>query len=139
MSFLKDNWEALLTPLGLILTFFAGWKFKKAETQIKRGDALANMQLGYDEWVTDGKQRVADIREEMGHLQDNFALLQKSNFEQSFEINNLRKVQNQVQEEKEIMLIKYKDLEKKYASLKRQFDELKQKYNKVNKISGNES
>src|SRR5690606_1311788 len=132
MEWLMEYWQTIAGILGMIgtpLGFIFGRKRAIAETRITQTDAIKNMQLAYDGWVADDKERTADLKAEM-------ALLKTEGFRQREEIAEMRKQQAEERKEYRALLKKYTDLDKKYNSLKSAFERLKKKYDdKVNQTS----
>lgn len=129
MRFIIDNWHIIVALLGYVgapLAFVFGRKRAMAETRITQTDAIKNMQMAYDGWVEDDKQRYAELKEEMG-------LVKKEAFQQREEIAAMRKQQIEERKEYQTLLKKYTEIDRKYNSLKAAFERLQKKYNdKIN-------
>lgn len=133
MKFIIENWHLLSGPLLMALGYLGGKKMKKAETQIKQGDAMESMQKSYDEWVMDANEKITDLKADLKQTNQMVILLQKDNLRQAEELREIRKANAYLKEKNEEALKHIQSWELKYNSLKRSFEELKKKYNdKVN-------
>lgn len=133
MKFIVEHWDIIYGPILAFLAFWGGKKMKKAETQIKQGDAMASMQKSYDEWVMDANEKIADLKADLKQVNEMVHLLQKDKLQQSQEMREIRKANSDLKEKNEQALAHIKSWEVKYNSLKRSFEELKKKYNdKIN-------
>lgn len=139
MGWLFEHWTVIAGVFGLIgtpLGFLFGRKRAIAETRILQTDAIQNMQLAYDGWVEDGKERYDVLKKDVDDLKKELTLTRKENFQQREEIRIMRKAQEAERKEYQNLMRKNLELEKKYNSLRAAFDRLKKKYDdKVNNTS----
>jgi hypothetical protein len=125
MNFFIENWVAILGFLSAPLAWiFGGKQAKKVEIKKANGDAVATMQSVYDQFLTDYKDRMAEVMTDLNLVKDHNRELQ-TQFNK-IQLDYAKEVERSQNWEK-----LHRELTAKYAVLERDYDELKGLYEKL--------
>ncbi len=120
MNFFADNWLALMGYISVPVAWVFGGRMK-AKT-----DAVTSMQLMYDGFLNDYKDRMADVMSELSEIRTHNRELQ----------NKFNEIQLSYAKEVEVSQNwerQHKILEAKYNKLQKDYDTLKLEVNKLKK------
>jgi hypothetical protein len=136
MDFLINNWVALVSTLSIpIAWIFGGRQAKKVEVKKASADAVATMQGVYDQFLTDYKDRMNEVMNELVTVKNsNIDLQRQFNEIQLQYAKEVEKSQNWEKLHRELM-DKYALLEKEYEQLKIDHDQLKKDFDKYKKAN----
>lgn len=145
LSWFAENWALILGggSLSTALGWFFGGKqakeleIKKGESDIKKGnsDAVASMQIVYDQFLSDYKERMNEVmleltgmKEHNKQLQSQFNDIQLSYAKEVEKSQNWEKLHRELND-------KYVSLEKDHDSLKVLYEKLKSDFDKYKKTT----
>ncbi|MBW2961262.1 hypothetical protein [Mesonia aestuariivivens] len=105
MKTIIDNWEWFIGVLAPVITFFTGYKFRKADLQKSEADALSNVQAVYDTLTKQIKEDVDHLRNDLKEVKienrdqrKSLMLLQEDNRKLHREISKLMSENSQLKE-----------------------------------------
>lgn len=104
IDFLQGNWDNLVLAIGGVGAYFGGRKLKRIEEKKAGSDAVVSMQLAYNEFVIDQKERYNELKEELNYVRGEL---------------------KEVKEESKSLRDEVRTWKTKYNSLKREFDKYK--------------
>ncbi len=106
MKTIIDNWQWIIGVVAPVLTFFTGYKFRKADLKKSEADALSNVQSVYDTLTSQIKEDVNHLRSDLKEVKienrdqrKSLMLLQEDNRKLHREISKLMSENSQLKEE----------------------------------------
>jgi predicted nuclease with TOPRIM domain len=100
LDFLQTNWDNLILAIGGIGAFFGGRKLKQIDEKKAGSDALNSMQLAYNEFVIDQKERYKELKEELIYVRG--------------ELKSVKEESKSLREEVQTWKTKYNSLKKEF-------------------------
>lgn len=101
MSLIIENWQIISGAIAAIFAFFGGLKLKKIEVQRQGATALGSMQIAYNEFVVDQKERYKELKEELSYVRERVKQVEAESMELRLEV---------------------REWKSKYLKLKKEFD-----------------